>query len=180
MEKEEQKISGFVVLSSTMVYVFYVLVLHILKRLLYPSLLPHGCSRVAFYILLLRVAVCVCVCPPITICHLSKRRRQTPRSEAESAPHRFSTCFSPAGRKRVTRRRLNLKRTTTRRSVPCARTWSKIQPCLSRPGRVCVCVCVLLLFSIERFERKTKEEERRKEERESVLKTFVQSKKRQR
>ena len=74
------------------------------------------------------------VCPPITICHLSKRRRQTPRSEAESAPHRFSTCFSPAGRKRVTRRRLNLKRTTTRRSVPCARTWSKIQPCLSRPG----------------------------------------------
>ena len=45
------------------VYVFYVLVLHtILKRLLYPSLLPHGCSRVAFYILLLRVAVCVCVC----------------------------------------------------------------------------------------------------------------------
>ena len=37
-------------------------VLHILKRLLYPSLLPHGCSRVAFYILLLRVAVCVCVC----------------------------------------------------------------------------------------------------------------------
>ena len=124
----------------------------------------------------------VCVCPPITICHLSKRRRQTPRSEAESAPHRFSTCFSPAERKRVTRRRLNLKRTTTRRSVPCARTWSKIQPCLSRPGRVCVCVrvCVLLLFSIERFERKTKEEERRKEERESVLKTFVQSKKRQR
>ena len=100
------------------------------------------------------------VCPPITICHLSKRRRQTPRSEAESAPHRFSTCFSPAGRKRVTRRRLNLKRTTTQRSVPCARTWSKIQPCLSRPGSVCVCVCVLLLFSIERFERKTKEEER--------------------
>ena len=45
---------------------------------------------------------------------------------------------------------------------------------------MCVRVCVLLLFSIERFERKTKEEERRKEERESVLKTFVQSKKRQR
>ena len=138
MDKEEQKIiSEFV--SSTIACItlimgydyIYVLLLHSKKtslvryRCCYPTVVRESRS-----ILLLRVAgVC-----PITICHLSKRRRQTPRSEAESAPHRFSTCFSPAGRKWVTRRQLNLKRTTTRRSVPCARTWSKIQPCLSRPG----------------------------------------------
>ena len=151
MEKEEQKISGFVVLSSTtvwlVVYVFYVLVLHTyyIKKTSIPVVVtPRLFASRVLYSPSPRCRVCVC--PPITICHLSKRRRQTPRSEAESAPHRFSTCFSPAGRKRVTRRRLNLKRTTTRRSVPCARTWSKIQPCLSRPGRVCVSVCASSLF----------------------------------
>ena len=142
MEKEEQKISGFVVLSSTrygLVSIRFLRASSItyIKKTSIPVVVTPRlfASRVLYSPSpRCRVCVCVCVCPPITICHLSKRRRQTPRSEAESAPHRFSTCFSPAGRKRVTRRRLNLKRTTTRRSVPCARTWSKIQPCLSRPG----------------------------------------------
>ena len=144
MDKEEQKIiSEFV--SSTIACItlimgydyIYVLLLHSKKtslvryRCCYPTVVRESRSIFSFPTL---PCVCVCVCPPITICHLSKRRRQTPRSEAELAPHRFSTCFSPAGRKWVTRRQLNLKRTTTRRSVPCARTWSKIQPCLSRPG----------------------------------------------
>ena len=129
---------GFVVLSSTryglvVVYVFYVLV--VLHMYIKKTSIPVVVTPRLFASRVLYSPSPRCrVCPPITICHLSKRRRQTPRSEAESAPHRFSTCFSPAGRKRVTRRRLNLKRTTTRRSVPCARTWSKIQPCLSRPG----------------------------------------------
>ena len=163
MKKEEQKISGFVVLSSTryglVVYVFYVLV--VLHMYIKKTSIPVVVTPRLFASRVLYSPSPRCrVCPPITICHLSKRRRQTPRSEAESAPHRFSTCFSPAGRKRVTRRRLNLKRTTTRRSVPCARTWSKIQPCLSRPGSVCVCVCVLLLFSIERFERRRQKRKR--------------------
>ena len=155
---------GFVVLSSTryglvVVYVFYVLV--VLHMYIKKTSIPVVVTPRLFASRVLYSPSPRCrVCPPITICHLSKRRRQTPRSEAESAPHRFSTCFSPAGRKRVTRRRLNLKRTTTRRSVPCARTWSKIQPCLSRPGSVCVCVCVLLLFSIERFERRRQKRKR--------------------
>ena len=141
---------GFVVLSSTryglvVVYVFYVLV--VLHMYIKKTSIPVVVTPRLFASRVLYSPSPRCrVCPPITICHLSKRRRQTPRSEAESAPHRFSTCFSPAGRKRVTRRRLNLKRTTTRRSVPCARTWSKIQPCLSRPGSVCVCVCASSLF----------------------------------
>ena len=142
---------GFVVLSSTryglvVVYVFYVLV--VLHMYIKKTSIPVVVTPRLFASRVLYSPSPRCrVCPPITICHLSKRRRQTPRSEAESAPHRFSTCFSPAGRKRVTRRRLNLKRTTTRRSVPCARTWSKIQPCLSRPGSVCVCVCVCVCAS---------------------------------
>ena len=139
MDKEEQKIiSEFV--SSTIACItlimgydyIYVLLLHSKKTSLVDIVVVTPrlfASRVLF-----SFSALPGVCPPITICHLSKRRRQTPRSEAELAPHRFSTCFSPAGRKWVTRRQLNLKRTTTRRSVPCARTWSKIQPCLSRPG----------------------------------------------
>ena len=128
--------------SSILFYVLVVLHMYIKKTSIPVVVTPRLFASRVLYSPSPRCRVC----PPITICHLSKRRRQTPRSEAESAPHRFSTCFSPAGRKRVTRRRLNLKRTTTRRSVPCARTWSKIQPCLSRPERVCACVCASSLF----------------------------------
>ena len=167
MEKEEQKISGFVVLSSTRYGLVSIRFLrassitYIKKTSIPVVVTPRLFASRVLYSPSPRCRVCVCVCPPITICHLSKRRRQTPRSEAESAPHRFSTCFSPAGRKRVTRRRLNLKRTTTRRSVPCARTWSKIQPCLSRPGRVCVCVCFFSFRSSALSEDKRGREEER-------------------
>lgn len=134
--------------SSILFYVLVVLHMYIKKTSIPVVVTPRLFASRVLYSPSPRCRVCVCVCPPITICHLSKRRRQTPRSEAESAPHRFSTCFSPEERKRVTRRRLNLKRTTTRRSVPCARTWSKIQPCLSRPVcvRVRVCACVRVRF----------------------------------
>ena len=187
MEKEEQKISGFVVLSSTTVWassiLFYVLVvLHMyIKKTSIPVVVtPRLFASRVLYSPSPRCRVCVCVCvssrhdlPPLKAATTDAALGG--RVGSASLLNMFLTGGTQTGNAAPTKPKAHDHTTigSLCKNVvqnPAMSFSSGVCACAC----VCVCACALLLFSIERFERKTKEEERRKEERESVLKTFVQ------